>query len=91
MTAMEAAKQLTQQAIDKGQPDLAQPWAKKWYFEWFYGSRSNPTIIRSGCCGADNPVQARTMIREACPAEAADWDARLWVEETRLTWPRIVS
>jgi hypothetical protein len=63
----------------------------KWCFEFYLGTKRNPTYIRSGCVGADTRDEAVTMIRTACLAESNTRGARLLVIPTRLTWPHIVS
>jgi len=92
MTAMEAAKKLTQEAIDKGIAEEApKPWASKWYFDWTVEDSGQEITIRSGCCGADSEAEAVAMIRWSCWAEYHDAETNLRLTKTGLTWPRIVS
>ena len=63
----------------------------KWCFDFYLGTKCNPTDIRSGCVGADTRDEAITMIRAACPEESNTRGACLRVTHTRLTWPHIVS
>lgn len=66
-------------------------WGMKWCFDWFLGSSSNPTDVRSGCCGADSRSEAESMIRAACPAESRDSRLSLRIFPSRMKWPRMVS
>ena len=63
----------------------------KWCFDFYLGTKRNPTDIRSGCVGADTRDEAIAMIRAACPEESNTRGACLRVTHTRLTWPHIVS
>ena len=63
----------------------------KWGFDFYLGTKRNPTYIRSGCVGADTRDEAVNMIRAACPEESNTPGACLRVTHTRLTWPHIVS
>jgi hypothetical protein len=63
----------------------------KWCFDFYFGTKSNPTNIRSGCVGADNKEEAERMIRAACVEEHHDLSLRLRIKPTRFTWPHIVS
>ena len=63
----------------------------KWCFDFYLGTKSNPTDIRSGCVGADSRDEAESMIRCHCVDENADDHAHLKITKTRLTWPHIVS
>lgn len=67
-------------------------WIQKWGFDFYYGSGSARTDIRSGCAGALTRDEAEAMIRAACPAEVADPRARLAVYICKgMTWPPVVS
>ncbi len=63
----------------------------KWCFEFYLGTKRNPTYIRSGFVGADTRDEAVTMIRTACLYESNMRGARLLVTPTSFTWPHIVS
>lgn len=63
----------------------------KWVFEFYLGTKRNPTYIRTGCVGADTCDEALTMIRTACPYELSMTGGRLRITNTKLKWPHIVS
>ena len=63
----------------------------KWCFDFYLGTKRNPTDIRSGCVGADTRDEAINMIHTACPDESNTRGASLRITPTKLTWPHIVS
>jgi hypothetical protein len=70
----------------------AVPTAQKWGFDFYFGSGSSRTDIRSGCVGADTRDEAEQMVRKACPDEARDYRLSLAIYSGgKQTWPRIVS
>lgn len=67
-------------------------WVQKYVFDFYYGTRRNPTIVRSGAIGADNRDAAMHMARRLNPLEASDPRISITVEEAvGMKWPRTIA